>query len=388
MADIDEKQRNLIVEKLQAGEDIPLEYASLLFPPLRTQILEGKPRVLICDDLQDNRDLLTDFLKLIKCESDTAENGIECLEMLRAGSYDLVLLDIMMPKMNGYDTLERIKADDGLKHIPVIMITAVPEMKSVVKCIKMGAEDYLIKPFDATLLLARVNATLEKKRLRDKERALLSRLQVEQQRSERLLLNVLPEAIAERLKADESTIADSFANATVLFADIVDFTHLSSDVPPRELVGTLNDIFTEFDQLVEQHNLEKIKTIGDSYMVVGGLPEPVENHASAVAQIALGMQQAISNYTIGNSTPLQLRIGINSGPVVAGVIGSKKFIYDLWGDTVNIASRMEQQGIPGRIQITQSSYDLLDSEFALEERGTVDIRGRGVMTTYLLTGRK
>ncbi len=385
---LDDSQVKFIIAQLEAGKNLPLEYAPLLFPPLESNMMMGKPRVLIVDDLEDNRALLTDFLKLINCETDTAENGEECLQKLKAQSYDLVLLDIMMPKMNGYDTLKAIKDADRLKHIPVIMITAVPEIKSVVKCIKMGAEDYLIKPFDATLLLARVNATLEKKRLRDKERALLARLQVEQQRSERLLLNILPEPIAARLKENETTIADSFSDATVLFADIVNFTKLSSNVPPTQLVGTLNDIFTEFDGLVEQNNLEKIKTIGDSYMVVGGLPEPSQNHAAAVAEIALGMQQAIAKYTIGGSTPLQLRIGINSGPVVAGVIGSKKFIYDLWGDTVNIASRMEQQGIPSAIHVTQAIFSALRNTYSFTERGSLEVRGRGQMTTYLLTGRR
>lgn len=384
MTALDETQRKFVIEQLQAGKDLPAELAPILFPLENLLPVTGNPRVLIVDDLEDNRALLTDFLKLIECESDVATNGEECLEKLSSERFDMVLLDIMMPKMNGYQTLEHIKADRQLNHIPVIMITAVPEMKSVVKCIKMGAEDYLIKPFDATLLLARVNATLEKKRLRDKERALLARLQIEQQRSERLLLNILPEPIADRLKEDETTIADHFSNATVLFADIVNFTKLSAGVPPTELVGTLNSIFTDFDQLVEEHNLEKIKTIGDSYMVVGGLPEPSDFHATAVAQIALGMQQTIKNYTIGDSAPLQLRIGINSGPVVAGVIGSKKFIYDLWGDTVNVASRMEQQGIPDEIQVSDSTYQLLTADFNLELRGTIEVKGRGEMKTYLL----
>ena len=213
-------------------------------------------------------------------------------------------------------------------------------------------------------------------------------LRYQQEQSELLLLNILPKLIAERLKGDESTIADSFAEVTVLFADIVGFTELSADTPPTKLVELLNEIFSAFDLLAEKHGLEKIKTIGDAYMVVGGLPTPRADHAEAIAAMALDMQNAIAHFNRKNDKTFSIRIGINTGPVVAGVIGIKKFIYDLWGDTVNTASRMESHGIPGEIQVTDATYELLKSQYQFQERGVIQVKGKGNMTTYLLIGKK
>ncbi len=209
-----------------------------------------------------------------------------------------------------------------------------------------------------------------------------------QQRSERLLLNILPKPIAERLKRDPGTIADAYADVTVLFADIVDFTTISAGVPAQELVGILNEVFTEFDRLVERHGLEKIKTVGDAYMVVGGLPVPRRDHAQTVAELALEMQEAIGACALKTNTRLMLRIGIHSGPVVAGVIGRRKFSYDLWGDTVNTASRMESHGVPGRIQLTADTFARIRDHYLCEERGPIPIKGKGEMTTYFLLGRR
>lgn len=213
-------------------------------------------------------------------------------------------------------------------------------------------------------------------------------LRTEQEKSDRLLLNILPSPIAERLKQGQINIADGFAEVTILFADIVGFTELSSHTSPQKLVRLLNDIFSEFDRLSEQYGLEKIKTIGDSYMVAGGLPMLRTDHAQAIAEMALDMQMEMLRFTAECGEPLKIRIGINSGPVVAGVIGTKKFIYDLWGDAVNLASRMESQGIPGKIQVSAYTYQLLQAQYLFEERGTILVKGKGEMITYLLVGRK
>ena len=218
--------------------------------------------------------------------------------------------------------------------------------------------------------------------------SLVEEVDAARDRAEKLLLNILPEPIAEQLKREVYPIAESFAEATVLFADIVGFTQLAATIPPTEIVNLLNQVFTAFDQLAEVHGLEKIKTIGDAYMVVGGVPLPRSDHASAIAAMALDMQQAIQNTILETGQPLNIRIGINSGPVVAGVIGIKKFIYDLWGDTVNIASRMESHGITGCIQVAESTYTLLRDLYHFEPRGTIEVKGKGMMRTYLLTGRK
>jgi len=212
-------------------------------------------------------------------------------------------------------------------------------------------------------------------------------LNTEKDRSEALLLNILPFAIAEKLKRESGTIADSFAEATVLFADIVGFTQMSSSMPPRDVVDLLNCIFSVFDQLADKHKLEKIKTIGDAYMVVGGIPDVSQHHVEAIAEMALDMRQAIATLGQQQQQPLSIRIGINTGPVVAGVIGRKRFVYDLWGDAVNIASRMESQGEPGGIQVTEAVWLRLRHRYVLEKRGLVNIKGKGDMCTYWLKGR-
>ncbi|HAN74774.1 MAG TPA: ABC transporter substrate-binding protein, partial [Planktothrix sp. UBA8402] len=219
-------------------------------------------------------------------------------------------------------------------------------------------------------------------------RRVLEALKAEQEKSERLLLNILPKSIAEQLKQDHHSIAERFEKATIMFADIVDFTGFSARISPSELVNLLNQIFSAFDELAEKHHLEKIKTIGDSYMVAGGLPTPRHDHVEAMAEMALDMQEEIRRFQRQTNQPFDLRIGINTGPVVAGVIGTKKFIYDLWGDAVNIASRMESQGEVGKIQVTATTKNLLNGKYNFEERGLIDVKGRGQMLTYWLTKRR
>ena len=213
-------------------------------------------------------------------------------------------------------------------------------------------------------------------------------LHTQQEQTERLLLNVLPKPIAERLKQSSATIADSFAEATVLFADLVNFTQVAASLSPIALVTLLNQIFSTFDRLSEYYCLEKIKTIGDAYMVVGGVPTPRVDHAHAIAAMALDMQAELAQFRLPNGSALTMRIGIHSGPVIAGVIGIKKFIYDLWGDTVNLASRMETQGVAGHIQVTATTYTYLHDQYALKYRGCIPIKGKGKMHTYFLLGRK
>ncbi|MBD0336544.1 MAG: PAS domain S-box protein, partial [Cyanobacteria bacterium Co-bin13] len=218
-------------------------------------------------------------------------------------------------------------------------------------------------------------------------RQMETELRQQRQQADRLLINILPYQIAQRLKVGTRTIAESFDQVSVLFADLVDFTAASSEMTPRELVKLLNEIFSIFDQLAVSHSLEKIKTLGDAYMVAGGLPTARPDHTGAIARMALDMREAIRHFHRPDGSPFQLRIGINTGPVVAGVIGRRKFAYDLWGDTVNIASRMEATGEPQRIQVTPDLYECLKDEFLFEKRGFVAVKGRGQMTTYWLVGR-
>jgi adenylate cyclase len=214
----------------------------------------------------------------------------------------------------------------------------------------------------------------------------LAALRVEQDKAESLLLNILPKSIAEKLKGDTQTIADSFASASILFADVVDFTPLAQRLPAAEVVGILDRLFTYFDSLAERYDLEKIKTIGDCYMVAAGVPTPRADHARAIALMAIDMREAMRDADAVGDLGLELRIGINSGPVVAGVIGRKRFLYDLWGDAVNTASRMESHGSPGQIQITRATYELLKDDFVCEPRGQLEVKGKGAMDTWYLVG--
>jgi len=235
-------------------------------------------------------------------------------------------------------------------------------------------------------LFQTLNAEIEQQRsLIQKQN---QQLEFERQKSENLLLNIFPLSIAQRLKEDQSVIADYFHSTTVLFTDIVGFTKLSENLTPSELVQFLNKIFTSFDSLVEKYQLEKIKTVGDAYMVAGGFPEPRLDHVEAIADLALEMRDSMVRFHMENNQSVSMRTGIHTGPAVAGVIGIKKFLYDVWGDTVNTASRMESHGIGGQIQVSNAIYKVLKDKYILKKRGSVEIKGKGKLTTYWLKGKK
>ncbi len=368
-------------------------------------ILHGN--ILIVDDKKANVLLLERMLRSAGYVSITSTMGpTEVSELHHKNRYDLILLDLQMPGMDGFQVMENLKKIETGSYLPVLVITAQPNHK--LRALKMGAKDFVSKPFDIAEVLLRAYNMIEVRLLNKEVKSLYDRVVAEQKVSDRLLLNVLPVAITERLKnrqeltADRRAssrsstfwhgdyfseiIADSFKEATVLFADIVEFTMLAEAVSPEVLVGILNEIFTSFDSIADQHGLEKIKTSGDAYMAAAGLPIPMKDHAFRAAHMALDMMEAIEHFNEHSPYKLKMRIGIDTGSVVAGVIGTKKFIYDLWGDTVNTASRMESHGMPGRIQITNSTKQLLIDSFTLEERGIIDVKSKGKMRTWFLNG--
>ncbi len=365
--------------------------------------------ILVVDDTPDNVRLLSKILTEQGYQVRKALNGPRAIATAQELPPALILLDVMMPEMNGYEVCAKLKCSPKTSFIPVIFLSALDDVSDKVKAFDVGAVDYITKPFQDREVLARVANQLtiqNQQRLLQKQTAqleeLVERLQNEikerqaaekslreaQKNSDRLLLNILPAAVVENLKKGEDTAAERFESATVLFADIVDFTSLAARISPMELVNFLNQIFSKFDQLTEKHGLEKIKTSGDSYMVAGGLPVPRADHVEAIANMALDMVDAIAHFKTDTGEPFQIRIGINTGPVVAGVIGTKKFSYDLWGDTINVASRMESQGLPGYIQVTTAIYEPLKDRYVFEERGAIEVKGKGETIAYWLKAKK
>ncbi len=346
-----------------------------------------KMHILVVDDHEDNLDLILALLEDHGYENlHTAKDGRKALDLIEGPTHiDLVLLDINMPVMNGYEVLEYMSDKEELRLIPVIMVTALDQLDSVIRCIEGGAEDYLTKPVEETLLQARVGASLERKFLRDQERRLFRQVEKEKRKSETVLFNVLPRSIAERLKKGEDNIAENIPDATVLFADLVGFTKLSSQISPDTLLYILNHIFSAFDKMVLDFRLEKIKTIGDSYMVVGGIPPNVENHVENCLEFAYASLHYMNKFNGDHNMSLQLRIGMHVGPIVAGVIGQTRFSYDLWGETVNLASRMESLGLPGTIQVSEEVYQRLSVKDGFAPRGVIEVKGKGSMTTYIST---
>jgi adenylate cyclase len=326
-------------------------------------------RILVIEDEPANIQTLSTILKERGYDINIATNGRQALEVLERIRPDLILLDIMMPEIDGFETCRRIKASTAWREIPIIFLTAKTDTADIVRGFELGAVDYVAKPFNAHELLARVNTHLT--------------LDYLHRENERLLLNVLPASIANKLKQQVGIIAERFDDASVLFADIVGFTPLSARLSPTELIESLNRVFSGFDELADHHKLEKIKTIGDGYMVAGGLIEQDADHLAAMATMALAMHENVRklNSEFGG---LSLRIGLQVGSVIAGVIGIRKFIYDVWGDTVNTASRLESHGAPGRTHVSEMVFERLQGRFAFEARGTIELKGRGPMNTYFL----
>jgi adenylate cyclase len=371
------ESRDLVGEIMRSIQPITAKH--------KPSLLSG--RILVVDDTEANRELLSRRLQRQGHTVDTADGGQSALDAVAKSQFDLVLLDLIMPDINGLEVLKRLKAHPVDQHIPVMMISALDEIDSIVRCIEAGAEDYIPKPFDPVLLGARIGASLERKRLRDRELAFIDELRVEKGKTEALLLNILPGTIVSRIRNGDIAIADSFPDATILFADLVNFTALAGKCSPARIVDLLNTLFSAFDGLAKKLKLEKIKTIGDAYMVAGGIPEEHPGHALAVADMALGMIDAVLETGKQFGETLEARIGIHTGEVVAGLIGQHRSIYDVWGDTVNTASRLESSGMPSRIHISETTYQKVRDTFNCELRGQVALKGKGTMLTYFLGPR-
>ncbi len=335
--------------------------------------------ILVVDDIEDNRYTLIRRLrrqgheKLLE-----AENGREALRILEREPVDLLLLDIMMPEMNGYEVLERVKADETLRHVPVIMISALDEMESVVRCIRLGAEDYLPKPFNATLLKARVEASLERKRLRDNEVAHLAQIEAEGARSDELLHAILPSGAVTELKETDRVEPRRHDDVAVLFCDIVGFTSYCDRNTPERVVDELQSLVARFESLIEDHGMEKIKTVGDAFLATAGLLRANESPVEAAIRCGLAMTAAAREM----EPHWDVRVGLHVGPVVAGIVGSRQFLFDLWGDTVNLAARVTDAATAGGLCLSEDAWRRVEGDFAAEPRGLVDIKGKGPIALF------
>jgi class 3 adenylate cyclase len=366
----------------QGGLDMA-ELERLLFKEEHGVLASRGGKILVVDDIAGNREVLSRRLEREGHRVVTAESGPAALSELAGQEFDLIVLDILMPGMNGIEVLSQLKTDDRWRHIPVIMISGLKEIAAVAMCIEAGADDYLTKPFNPILLRARINSGLEKKRWVDREHLYLRQIEMEKRRADSLLHAILPGQIVDRLQAGEEIIADRFEEVSILFADIVGFSPIAARLPPSDLVKLLDRMFSKFDVLAQKHRVEKIKTIGDAYMAACGVPEPVSDHADRVLALGRSMLESLQDAATG-SEGFHIRIGIHSGPVVAGLIGRHRFVYDVWGETVNIASRLESQGIVDCMQISEATRRMLHGVWTMEVRYSVDLRGIGLIDTYLV----
>lgn len=345
--------------------------------------MDAKPRVLVVDDEEDHREILRYRLERMGIEeivgAADAETALRLLETL---PIDLVLLDLTMRGMGGVALLERLKADPARRDIPVIVVSALSELESTVRCLELGAEDRLPKPFDPAILKARVTASLERKRLRDAERAHLATIERERRRADELLHAILPAQAVAELKATSRVRPRRFEDVTVLLADVVDFTAFCDSRPPEEVVRNVEDLAEGFETLADLYGLEPIKTVGDAFLATGNLLRPHSDAPFAAVRCALAMQETAANLP----APWRIRAGIHQGPLVAGVVGRARFSFDLWGDTINVAARLAALGRGPGIYLTADAWGRVTGRARGTTLGPVPVKGKGEIEIWQCEG--
>jgi len=349
-------------------------------------------RVLLVDDDEANLELLARRLEREGHEVVRARSGRRALELIAGGSFDVMLLDVVMPEFDGIQTLEQMHRLEQAGWLPVIMLSAMDEVQTAARCLELGADDYLTKPVDPTLLRARLNASLERKRLRDEERKSAEQLrsalrEVEEQRSlaESLLRNILPARISDELRSTGRVEPKYFDDISIVFTDFVGFTRITENLAAEELVEMLHDYFTEFDQIVRRYGLEKLKTIGDAYVFIGGLPPRNPSHPVDAVLACFEILDAVERRR-QNVTGWSIRVGLHTGPVIAGVVGIEKFAFDVWGETVNYGARMEQCGAPGRVNLSERAFSRVKDFFTCEARGPMALKQEKSIDMFFVRG--
>ena len=330
------------------------------------------------DDNEANRALLTRRLGRQGHTVAHAEDGLRALEMLHEQPFDLVLLDMLMPKLNGNEVLAAMKFDLALRHIPVIMITGLDDLTNLIRCIEGGADDYLTKPFDPVLLDARIGACLEKKRLRDQEQIYLRRIEEEKRRADELLRVILPHTIALELQEHNSVKPQRHENVAVLFSDVSDFTSYCDKHGTDEVMAHLQMLIDTFEEIAARHGLEKIKTIGDAFMATAGLLEPVKNPVLSSVRCGLEMVRAARALP----SRWEVHVGIHVGPVIAGVVGRRKYLFDVWGDTVNTAARVAALAGTADVYVSEPAWQQVRQYCQGQTCGQFQVKGKGEMELF------
>jgi len=340
--------------------------------------------VLVVEDSPVNLKILTGLLTRKGYRVLTAETGEEALAQVKTKQPDLIVLDIMLPGMDGYTTCKHLKADKATCDIPVIFISSLDGTKDKIGGFEAGGVDYITKPFQPAEVMARICTHLRICQLQRCQEEQNKQLAIEKQKSEALLLNVLPKRIARELIETGTCVPQLFEQTTVCFADIVNFTSASSRLTPQVIISELDDIFTRFDRISNKYKCERLKTIGDAYLFACGVPEKNPHHAENVALSALEMIDFLEKRNLEAAHHWQIRIGIHSGPVIGGVVGTEKYLYDIFGDTVNIASRIEELGHPMAVNVSSSSHALLKNNFSFAAGKETEVKGKGKLTMYTL----
>ena len=337
-------------------------------------------RILIVDDEIFNVDYMEQEIQDLGFETVCAYDGPEALEKVSSEKPDLVLLDIMMPGMNGYEVLSRLKDDPQTRDIPVIIISALSDMHNIVRGIELGAEDYLVKPFNDVLLRARIHNSLQKRSWRLQEIQYLQQIEEEKQHVDELLHVILPEAVVLELKATNHVEPREHPNVAVLFADVVDFTPYCGQHSPQDVLSNLQALVVAYEQLAVKHSLQKIKTVGDAFMAAGGLLQPLENPVRNCVECGIEMIEVARQIPAG----WQIRVGIHYGSVIAGLVGKQQYLFDIWGDTVNLAQRMENNGKINAVNLSSAALERIHGQFNTKSLGLVEIKGKGAQEIFYI----
>lgn len=346
---------------------------------MSTNSPESNPaKILIVDDEIFNVDYMQQEIEDLGFDTICAYNGPEALRKVADEKPDLVLLDIMMPGMNGFEVLTRLKEDLQTRDIPVIIISALSDVKSIVHGIELGAEDYMVKPFNDVILRARIHNGLQKRRWRLQEITYLQQIEEEKQRVDELLHVILPDAIVSELKSTNRVQPREYAGVAVLFADIIDFTQYCDTHSPLDVLTNLQSLVIAFEQLAVQYSLEKIKTVGDAFMAAGGLLQPLDNPVLNCVSCGLEMIQVASQIP----AEWRVRVGIHYGSVMAGLVGKKQYLFDIWGDTVNTAQRIQENGKSDAVNLSKVAVDQIVGNFAANSLGPVEIKGKGSVEIF------